>query len=141
MVTVTTSAHQKGLIVKPANMINTDECPNMINGLRRGNGGKIIGGSGSAGTVIVGEEHAENVSLCATVGLDGHKYAPQLIYARKTLEPGLFPKRGTDLNDCWVSVTEKGTQTKVSFLGFAKWLVSKVRSRGVLSMLQLFNYD
>ncbi len=64
---------QSGRIVKPGNVINSDECPNMINGLRKGSGSKVVGGSGCAASLVVGEEHAENVSLTATVGLDGHK--------------------------------------------------------------------
>ena len=47
-----------GIITKPSNVNNSDECPNMINGIRNGNGGKIIGGSGGAAMTIVGEEHA-----------------------------------------------------------------------------------
>lgn len=123
------------MITRPKALINTDECPNMINGLRKGNGNKLIGGVGCAANRIVGEEHAENVTLCATVGLDGHKYPPQLIYARKTIDPGLFPRRGVDLHDCWVSVTEKGTQTQQSFTGFTKWLINHVRSCGVIGTL------
>ena len=48
---------------------------------------------------IVGEEHAENVSLMATCGLDRHKYNPQLNYTCKTLDPGLFPTKSTTLDD------------------------------------------
>ena len=62
-----------GLITNLANVINSDECPNMINGIRNGNGGKLIGGSGGAATTIVGKDQAENVSMMATCGLDGHK--------------------------------------------------------------------
>ena len=108
-----------GLITKPANIINSDECLNMINGIRNGNGGKLIDGSGGAATKIVGEEHAENVSMVATCGMDCHKYNPQLNYARKTLYPGLFPAKSTTLDDCWFSATEKGTRTKESFYEFA----------------------
>ena len=79
-----------GLITKPYNVITFDKCTKMINGIRNGNGGKIIVGSGVAATTIVGEEHAENVSLMATCGLDGHKYNPQLNYAWKTLDTRLF---------------------------------------------------
>ena len=43
-----------GLIKKPANVINYDKYPNIINGIWNGNGGKIIGGSGGAATTIVG---------------------------------------------------------------------------------------
>ena len=50
-----------GVLTKPECLLNTDECPNMINGLRRGFGGKLIGGAGCAANKIVGEEHAENV--------------------------------------------------------------------------------
>ena len=62
-----------GLITNPANVINSDECPNMINGIRNGNGGKLSGGSGGSATTIVGEEHADNFSLLATCGMDRHK--------------------------------------------------------------------
>ena len=71
----------------------------MINGIWNGNGGKLISGSGRAATTVVGEEHAENVSLMATCGLDGHNYNPQLNYARKNMEPGLFPTKSTTLDD------------------------------------------
>ena len=43
-----------GLITKPANVINYDNYPNMINGIRNGNDGKLIDGSGGAATTIVG---------------------------------------------------------------------------------------
>ena len=36
---------------------------------------------------------------------------------------------------CWVSVTEKGTQTKDSFFAFAKWLIRKVRARGIVGTI------
>ena len=44
-----------GIIKKPANVINSDECPNMINGIWNGNVGKIIGGSGGSARTTVGE--------------------------------------------------------------------------------------
>ena len=47
-----------GLIKNLANVINSDECPNMINGIRNRDSGKLIGGSGGAATKIVGEDHA-----------------------------------------------------------------------------------
>ena len=67
---------RNGLITKPANVINSYECPKVINGVRNGNGGKLIGGLGGAATTFVGEEHADNVSLKATCGIYGHKYNP-----------------------------------------------------------------
>ena len=70
----------------------------MINGIRNGNGGKIIGASGGAVRTIVGEEHTYNVSLMATCGMDGHKYKPQLNYARETLDPGMLPTRSNTLD-------------------------------------------
>ena len=79
-----------GFITNPDNVIHSYECPNIINGIRNVNGGKIIGGSGGSATTIVGEEHADNVSLMATCGLDGHKYNPQLNYAWKNLDTRLF---------------------------------------------------
>ena len=42
-----------GLITNPANVINSDECPNIINGIRNGNSDKLIGGSGGSATIIV----------------------------------------------------------------------------------------
>ena len=115
-----------GFITNPDNVIHSYECPNIINGIRNVNGGKIIGGSGGSATTIVGEEHADNVSLMATCGLDGHKYNPQLNYAQKTLDPGMFPTNSTTLYDCLVFVTEKGTHTKDSFYEFSKWIIQAV---------------
>ena len=62
----------------------------------------------------------------ATCGLDGHKYNPQLKYAQKTLDPGLTPTKSTKLDDCWVSITKKGTQTKERFFDFSKWIIQVV---------------
>ena len=67
-----------GIITKPSNIITSDECPNMINVIRNGNGVNLIGGSGGAATTIVGEDNAENFSLMTTCGMDGYKYNPQL---------------------------------------------------------------
>ena len=50
--------YSTGIITKPSNVVNNDEYPNMIHGIRNGNGGKLIGGSFGAATTIVGEEHA-----------------------------------------------------------------------------------
>ena len=44
-----------GIITNPYNVINPDKCPNMINGIRNSNGGKLIGGSGGGATTIVWE--------------------------------------------------------------------------------------
>ena len=89
-----------GLITKPTNIINYGECPNMINDIHNGNDGKLIGGSGGTATTIVGEEHACNVSLMATCGLDVHKYNSQLNYALNTLDPGMLPTKIITLDDC-----------------------------------------
>ena len=50
--------------------------------------------------------------MIATCRLYGHKYNPQIKYAQNNMNPGLFPTKITTLDDCWVSVTEKGTYTK-----------------------------
>ena len=115
-----------GLIKKPANVINYDECPNMINGIQNGNGGKIIGGLSGSSKTTIGEEHAYNVIMMATCGLYGHKYKPQLNYARKTLDPGLFPTKTTTLDDFWVSVTKKDTRIKERFYYFSKCIIQDV---------------
>ena len=94
-----------GIVTNPANLINSDKCTNMINGIRSGNCGKLVGGLGGAATTIVGEDHSYNVLMVDICGLDGHKYNPHLNYAWKTLDPGLFPTKSTTLDDFWVSGT------------------------------------
>ena len=115
-----------GLITKPSNVINSDKCPNMINGVWNGNGGKLIGGSVESVKTIIGEDHAEDASLMSKCGMDVHKNNPQFNCARKNLDPGLFPTKSTKLDDCWVSITKKGTQTKERFIDFSKWIIQVV---------------
>ena len=69
--------------------------------------------------------------MMAKYVLDGHKYHPHLNYAWKTLDPVIFPTKSTTLDDCWVSITKKGTQTKESLYEFAKWIIQTFRTRGV----------
>ena len=120
-----------GIVTNPANLINSDKCTNMINGIRSGNCGKLVGGLGGAATTIVGEDHSYNVLMVDICGLDGHKYNPQLNYTQKTLDPGLFSTKSITLDDFWVYVTEKDTQTKESFYEFSKWIIQAIRDRGV----------
>ena len=115
-----------GLITKPSNVINSDECSNMINGIWNGNGGKLIGGSVESVKTIIGEDHAEDVSLMAKCGMDGHKNNPQFNCARKNLDPGLFPTKTTTLDDFWVSVTKKDTRIKERFYYFSKCIIQDV---------------
>ena len=67
--------------------------------------------------------------MMATCRLYGHKYNPQIKYAQNNMKPGLFPTKITTLDDCWVSVTKKGTYTKEILYEFVKWIIHDVRDR------------
>lgn len=116
-----------GRITDPRRLLNSDECPNPWRGT--GDRGKVIAEVGQPCKKLVSAAR-QHTSLDVMIGLDGHLYAPHIIFAGVYIQRQMIPRKEA-IPYAKISATEKGYQTGASLLeGLKCWDRELVR-RGV----------